>query len=155
MCARRMVEGGSVQIVATSRGDISPIPLRITDTLYRIGQEAIANAVRHAHPTKLTISLEYTRNLVHLLVSDNGIGFTQSGESGGFGIRGMRKRAASVSARLQILSNPGGRTDVRVAVPLPARITILSWPQFLWKYLRELRPHVESSRQPNPNSYRG
>ncbi len=51
VCARRMVEGGSVQVIAENEGDNRPIPLRISDALYRIGQEAIANAVRHANPT--------------------------------------------------------------------------------------------------------
>ena len=56
-CARRMVEGGSVEVVSEREGDQRTIPLRIADTLYRIGQEAVANAVRHAQPGILTIRL--------------------------------------------------------------------------------------------------
>lgn len=66
LCARRMLEGGSVQVVAEAEGDQRPIPLRITDALYRIGQEAIANAVRHANPTMLTIRLQYSENMARL-----------------------------------------------------------------------------------------
>ena len=58
LCARRMVEGGTVEVVSESLGNQRPIPLRIADTLYRIGQEAVANAVRHAQPTVLTIRLK-------------------------------------------------------------------------------------------------
>jgi signal transduction histidine kinase len=153
-CARRMVEGGSVQVVTISSGDPRSMPLRITDTLYRIGQEAIANAVRHAHPATITISLEYERNLVHLLVADDGRGFTEAGDLRGFGLRGMRKRASTISAALQIRSHPSDGTRVAVTASLPPRLTFLSWPRFLWKYLMEHRPNVHSTRQ-HPHIYRG
>jgi signal transduction histidine kinase len=137
-CAHKMVEGGAVQVVATCNGDLRAMPLRTTDTLYRIGQEAIANAVRHARPTTITISLEYQKNVVHMVVADDGTGFTQSGNLRGFGLRGMRKRAAAIHAELEILSTPGLGTHVRITASLPPRITIFSWPQFLWKYVKEL-----------------
>ncbi len=135
-CARRMVEGGSVQILASSSGDIRNLPLRITDTLYRIGQEAIANAVRHAHSATIKISLHYAKNIVTMLIADDGFGFAQSGSLSGFGVRGMRKRAVSISSRFEIVSAPGEGTQVRVDALLPPRITFLSWPQFLWKFLK-------------------
>ena len=53
-CAGRLVKGGSVAVVSTSLGEVQPIPLRISDTLYRIGQEALANAVRHHIPPRST-----------------------------------------------------------------------------------------------------
>jgi len=135
-CAQRMVEGGSVQVLASSGGDIRNLPLRITDTLYRIGQEAIANAVRHAHPATIKISLHYAKNIVTMLIADDGLGFAQSGSLSGFGVRGMRKRAVGISARFEIVSTPGEGTQVRVDALLPPRITFLSWPQFLWKFLK-------------------
>lgn len=154
-CAHRMVDGGSVQVVSTCSGEIRPMPLRITDTLYRIGQEAIANAVRHAHPATITISLEYRKNTLLQVVADDGVGFTQGGDLRGFGVRGMRKRAASISATLQILSPPKQGTLVRVDAPLPPRITFLSWPKLLWIYLREHFSNVEARRQSHPHPYRG
>jgi signal transduction histidine kinase len=141
-CARQMVEGGAVQVVARSSGELQPAPLRITDTLYRIGQEAIANAVSHADPTTITISLEYQKNLVHLILADDGKGFAESENLRGFGLRGMRKRAASIFAVLRIESTLGQGTRVQITVPLPPRITILSWPGLLRKYLMELT-HVQ------------
>ena len=138
VCARRMVEGGSVQILASSSGDIRNLPLRITDTLYRIGQEAIANAVRHAHPVTIKISLHYAKNIVTMLIADDGTGFSQSGSLSGFGVRGMRKRAASISAKFKIVSTPAEGTQVHVDALLPPRITLVSWPQFLWKTFKDL-----------------
>jgi signal transduction histidine kinase len=123
------------------------MPLRITDTLYRIGQEAIANAVRHAHPTEIAISIDYQKNLVRLLVADDGVGFTPAGDLLGFGLRGMRKRAATIAASLKILSNPGHGTKLEVTAPLPPRLTILTWPDFLRRYLTEHRPNVQKTRR--------
>lgn len=139
-CARRMVEGGSVQILVDSYGEFRNIPLRITDTLFRIGQEAIANAVRHAHPTAITISSHFSKNAVTMVIADDGVGFTQSSSLLGFGLRGMRKRAASISAKFEIVGEAGKGTQVRVDAPLPPRITFVSWPQFLWKYIGSYRP---------------
>jgi signal transduction histidine kinase len=136
-CARQMVEGGAVQIVATCCGDPRPVPLRIADTLYRIGQEAIANAVSHADPNKIMILVEYEENLVHLLVTDDGNGFAESENLRGFGLRGMRKRASSISAALKIESAIAQGTRVQIAAPLPPRMTLFSWPNVLRKYLME------------------
>jgi signal transduction histidine kinase len=145
--ARRMVEGGAVRVVTACSGDVRGMPLRITDILYRIGQEAIANAVRHAHPTEIAISIDYQKNLVRLLVADDGVGFTPAGDLLGFGLRGMRKRAATIAASLKILSNPGHGTKLEVTAPLPPRLTILTWPDFLRRYLTEHRPNVQKTRR--------
>jgi signal transduction histidine kinase len=136
-CARHLVEGGTVIVESTCAGDVRSMPLRNSDTLYRIGQEAIANAVRHAHPSRITVSVAYSRNVVRLIVADDGAGFLPGGDLRGFGVRGMRKRAASISATLQIISRPGAGSRVQVDAPLPPRIGLISWPKFLWKYLRE------------------
>lgn len=148
-CAHRMVEGGSVEVHVTSSGDARTIPIRISDTLYRIGQEAIANAVRHAHPSAITISLEHGKNRVALIIADDGSGFTPSGELHGFGVSGMRKRAASIAARLEINSAPGRGTRIQVVTPLPPPITLLSWSAVFKKYLREDRSNANSSKLPH------
>lgn len=154
-CARRMVEGGAVTVVAACIGDVRRMPLRITDTLYRIGQEAIANAVRHAHPTAITISIDYQKIRVRLLVVDDGIGFQQAGELRGFGLQGMRRRAATISAALQILSTLGHGTRVEITAPLPPRITILSSLQLFRKHVIKDQSNVQEARRRYPNSYRG
>jgi signal transduction histidine kinase len=149
LCARRMVEGGLVEVVTTCTGDVRNMPLRITDTLYRIGQEAIANAVRHAHPARIAIALEYEKNLVRLTVSDDGVGFTPGGDLRGFGVRGMRKRAAGISAKIEIFSAPGQGTRIQVAAALPPQITLMSWPGVIVKRIREHRLNVKPVKQPN------
>ena len=154
-CALRMVEGGKVQVVTSRSGDVRIMPLRITDTLYRIGQEAIANSVRHAHPTVIKVSINYQKNLVRLLVTDDGVGFKQENDLRGFGLGGMRRRAASIFATLQVVSAPGDGTRVEITAFLPPRATVLSWPNFFWKNLTEHRTNVEEPRRQHQNSYRG
>jgi hypothetical protein len=119
-CARRMIsQSSSVEIRTRSEGALQNIPLRVSDTLLRIGYEAIANAIRHAQCTRLTISLECGRSNVEMIVEDDGVGFVVSSDSAGFGIRGMHKRAESISAHITIDSAPGRGTAVHVLAPLP------------------------------------
>jgi len=133
--AARMVKNqAGIAIETTCRGNERSIPLRIADTFLRIGQEAIANALRHAQAKHLRVSLEYAKNTVELLVADDGQGFQVSSESAGFGIRGMHKRAAGVGAKLTLRSAKGEGTTVRVRASLPP-----SLPMTLWKALRMIR----------------
>ncbi len=122
-CARRMVEGSSVSVVARCSGAFSHvIPAHTIDSLLRIGQEAIANSVRHANPHKLLIELAYGTDRVALAISDDGCGFIESGDLLGFGLRGMRRRSADISATLKISSVPGTGSRVEVICPLPSHV---------------------------------
>jgi glucose-6-phosphate-specific signal transduction histidine kinase len=109
--------------------------------LYRIGQEAIANAVQHARPATITLTLVYEWSVVRLTITDDGVGFAPGGDLQGFGLSGMRKRAAGISARFRIVSAPGAGTSIQVIAPLPPPITWKSWPRVYFKYLKEYRPH--------------
>jgi signal transduction histidine kinase len=152
-CANYLVEGGSVRVIATSTGDIVKIPLRVADTLYRIGQEAIANAVAHGHPSTIVILVAYEKGRVSLSIEDDGEGFTPSEDIDGFGMRGMGKRAGSILAQLDVQSRPGQGTCVSVVATLPARATLLSWLTLSqltsWRHIRnvtagrKLYPHPD------------
>jgi signal transduction histidine kinase len=137
-CAHRMINGRrAIDVRTVNSGSERTIPLRISDTLHRIGQEAIANAVRHAHPNVIVLSLIYEMTALELIVQDDGCGFLVSSESAGFGIRGMGKRADSIAARFTIHSTPGKGTVVRVHVPLPPSFLRAYWQRiplrFPWK----------------------
>jgi len=122
-CARRMTsQNSSIEIKSQVQGNPLNIPLRISDTLLRIGYEAIANVVRHAHCSQLTIALVYGRSNVEMIIEDNGNGFIISSESAGFGIRGMHKRSDSISALFRVDSSPGRGTAVHVAATLPPSV---------------------------------
>ena len=93
----------------------------IRDDIYRIGREALANALRHAKASRIVIELEYAAQHVRLNVTDNGQGFASdvaaSGRPGHWGIPGMRERAESLGARLRVLSGPNVGTEVDLVVP--------------------------------------
>jgi signal transduction histidine kinase len=153
--ARRLVEGGSVRVVSEKTGEARSIPLRVADTLFRVGQESIANSLRHANPSVLKIRLQYDENSASLQVEDDGTGFIPEDISQGFGIRGMRRRAQTVSATFHLNSTPGEGTRIEVTAPLPPRLTFATWPKFLSKYLMESWIHARPSKLSNSHSYRG
>jgi len=153
--AQRMVEGGSVQVIAERQGDSRPLPLRTADSLFRIGQEAIANAVRHAAPTEIRIRLTWLENAVRLEVEDNGTGFVTGNHLLGFGIRGMRRRAQSASAVLRIDSAPQRGTRVIAEAALPPRHTLFTWPKLLWQHAVEYWINARTARTVGSHSYRG
>lgn len=154
LCARKMVTGGEVSIEVSRIGEARSVPLRVDNALFRIGQEAIANAVRHAKPASIGISLHYFDDALRLEIEDDGVGFISGRETRGFGLRGMRKRAAAISAHFEIASTPGSGTRVLVTAPLPPRPTLNTWPVYLWRRLWEIRPHDQAGKQTYPHSDR-
>jgi len=153
--AKTMVAGGTIRVKAFSSGEAHSIPVRISDTLFRIGQEALANAVRHANPSALSISVIYGEKTLELLVEDNGKGFNVGSDSAGFGIRGMRKRADIISAELQIRSAPGQGTVIRATAPMPARLVRTLWPASIWHFFWERRFHGQATNEvTNPVAHR-
>jgi signal transduction histidine kinase len=131
-CAARIANGGpiEVQLRNVGGGDPGSIPPRVADALYRIGQEAIANAVRHADASKMVISLLHQSTAWQLLIEDDGRGFPSGQDSANFGIRGMGKRAESIGAALDIRSSPGAGTSVQVTVPRVKRFIRSRWREY-------------------------
>ena len=108
----------SISIAAELDGEPVPLNLRVADALLHIGREAIINAVAHADPTILKITLSYGEGNVELVVADNGSGFEYPKNKEGFGILGMQKRARGLDTTLQIRSAPRQGTEVRVKISL-------------------------------------
>jgi two-component system sensor kinase FixL len=75
-------------------------------TLYRIAQEAVANALKHSHATEIAIGLEAVEDEVTLTVSDNGVGFAPPQGHSGMGLQMMRCRAHVIGASLDIRPGP-------------------------------------------------
>ena len=85
--------------------------------VYRIAQEAITNAVRHASASEVELRVTCTDRGVTLLVSDDGTGLDAAGGPTS-GIRGMHERALLVGGRLSVENRPGGGVEVRLDVPI-------------------------------------
>ncbi len=106
-----------------AEADMTPDPA-VAVQLYRIAQEAVSNAIKHAEPSLIEIQLEWTTDLCTLAVRDNGCGLVlTSAKPTGLGLAIMRYRANMVNTELEIDSDPGTGTTVRCAVPMRAQPT--------------------------------
>jgi signal transduction histidine kinase len=86
--------------------------------LYRVAAEALANAVRHAAASRLTVRLEDAGGSVNLLVADDGRGFDPATTPAGdrFGLDGMLERARAIGGELGVEAGPGTGTAVRLTL---------------------------------------
>ncbi len=93
---------------------------RDTETaIYRIVQEALSNAVKHAQAEHVGLQVELCSDQVQLVVQDDGRGFDPGGVRAGFGLTGMRERALLAGGRLSVASEDGGPTCITAVLPLP------------------------------------
>jgi signal transduction histidine kinase len=128
--AQATVKGGKIEVTTSVRGEPRALPLMVSDALFRIGQEAVANAVRHGRPDQIKIRLHYGKTSVKVTVRDDGSGFSATGENTGYGIRGMRERADRIAASIRIRSFPGHGTMVSVRARSPHKFYYSWWPRF-------------------------
>jgi signal transduction histidine kinase len=96
------------------------LPPRVRHELLRIAQEAIHNAVRHANPTVIAVTLQWDALNLLLQVKDNGSGLSAARleKSEGFGLGNMRERASEIDGRFEIQTAPGHGTSIIVTVPI-------------------------------------
>jgi ligand-binding sensor domain-containing protein/signal transduction histidine kinase len=118
----RIASGSSSKVYLQVKGTYRPVTRKTEEELLRIGQEAVANAVRHAAATRIDVELIYEAARVSLQVADDGRGFEPSpdrtGPEGHYGIKGMHERAEEIDAALVLESTPGGGTRISVEAPL-------------------------------------
>jgi PAS domain S-box-containing protein len=102
------------------------LPPHTETALYRIAQEALTNVAKHAGATNVEVMLERRGDHVLLIVEDNGVGFdsaTAEQAGGGFGLTGMKERAALIGATLEIESSTSGGTTVLVRIDVTLSTT--------------------------------
>ena len=92
------------------------LPPEIEQCFYRVGQEALENAARHAQATSVRVSLTGSSRELQIEIYDDGIGFDPQVASSGsrFGLQGMRERAGVIHATLEIASRPGEGACIRL-----------------------------------------
>jgi nitrate/nitrite-specific signal transduction histidine kinase len=96
--------------------------------VYRIVQEALGNAVRHAQPSCVAIKVVDDGSGVRIAVRDDGRGFDPTVARGGFGLKRIRERVELFGGSLEIVSAVDGGTEVRAAIPVSLRATGFSRP---------------------------
>ncbi|MGB6689338.1 MAG: two-component regulator propeller domain-containing protein [Terracidiphilus sp.] len=121
---RRMVEssgGNGFEAKFSIFGAYRPLPLGTEREFLRVAQEAIHNVSKHAGAKNVTVRLEYGPGEIALEVRDDGRGFTAGEEHepppGHYGLTGMRERAKAVGGTLEVKSEPGAGTTVRLEAP--------------------------------------
>jgi two-component system sensor histidine kinase UhpB len=86
--------------------------------VYRVAQEALTNIARHADATRVELSLDRGGGNAVLAVRDDGRGLSPGALPSSHGIRGMRERAMLIGAWLEIGSQSGGGTEIKLTIPL-------------------------------------
>ena len=92
--------------------------------LYRIAQEAVANAVRHGRAREIVMGLHLTPGYLELRIDDDGVGMLDSGKkkhAAGMGLRTMRYRAQILNSRLEIQPSASGGTSVMCRLPVASQ----------------------------------
>ena len=117
LCSRVGAQGGP-RVRRELQGGLPPLSPDVELVIYRVAQEALTNALRHAGADVATVSLTADAEQIELSVAGDGDGIPPQLPRGTAGIAGMRERALLVGGRLSIQSRPGRGTEVRLIVPL-------------------------------------
>ena len=116
------VRGAGLPVELEIEGEEEPLPPGVDVSAYRIVQEALTNALKHAGPASARVSVRYRRSEVEVEVVDDGHGAATPGANGaGHGLVGMRERVAVYGGELETGGRPSGGYAVRVRLPLDER----------------------------------
>jgi two-component system, NarL family, sensor histidine kinase DegS len=120
-----------IELHYRTSGSISRLPQKVENNIFRIIQEAINNAIKYSEADKITVSLKQIENELVITVKDEGKGFnTEIAEArssdleSGRGFFNMNERTEYVNGNLEIHSEPGLGTTVRLTVPVNSTVTI-------------------------------
>ena len=116
--ARDVERRSGVHVHLSIDGTFDDLSDRYRTCAYRAVQEALTNCVRHAHATRIGVSLQRSSDRVTVRIGDDGIGLEPGRSGGGLGLVGLSERVGELGGRLSIAS-PGGRgTEVSITLPL-------------------------------------
>jgi signal transduction histidine kinase len=109
----------SIKVNRSLPDELPPLPDAQRLALYRAAQEALTNVQRHANARQVWLELALENDTVTLLVKDDGRGFTPEVAQTGFGLRGLRERAAHLNGQFHLESHPGAGAQICFHLPLP------------------------------------
>jgi signal transduction histidine kinase len=110
----RALAGASTRLIV--RGRVAPLDPGVELTAYRIVQEALTNARRHAAGAAVDVEFDYREDVVYVRVRDNGPGPSDAAAAG-HGLAGMRERAAAVGGKVTTGTGPAGGFLVEAVLP--------------------------------------
>lgn len=121
LSGNQIADGANIRIKVETKGMARPLPEIMEENILRIGQEAIANAVKHSGASQLFLELEFQTENVVLTIKDDGKGFRPENcpgpNEGHFGLLGMSERAKRLAGNIAINSAPGVGTTITVDIP--------------------------------------
>ena len=102
-------------LVVEQQGEIAPM---VEESLYRIAQEALNNALKHSKCTQVVIRLNIGEKQVEMEVTDNGKGFEFNGfeQGAGMGMTNMLERAEKISGSFTVRTEPGSGTAIKIII---------------------------------------
>jgi signal transduction histidine kinase len=112
------VREAGLPVELTVEGERRELPVGIELSAYRIVQEALTNALKHAGDAHAAVSVRYGPDSLELEIADDGPGGGESATGGGHGLVGMRERVALYGGRLDAGRRPGGGFAVSVLLPI-------------------------------------
>lgn len=125
---KRVLHNRYITYEYSHTGEFNNLPPRLEVALYRIIQETVSNIIKHAKATKLNIMLKNNKNIVRLLVVDNGVGFNfhdkvkQSTKNRSMGLVNITDRVELFEGTYNFNSSPGRGTTIKIEIPLNADI---------------------------------
>jgi signal transduction histidine kinase len=116
--ADRINRSGIIKLALTTEGDVYSLGEQRELVIFRIFQEALNNALKHAQATNLKIGLYYQEQMFNLTIEDDGIGFEPQSlnDSSGSGLRNITNRAALIGAETVINSSPGNGCLIKLSL---------------------------------------
>lgn len=122
--AHELVKATNIRLYLRLSSPDSRLSPTAENEIYRIGVEAMVNAVRHAAPRNLAVEIGGTKSVFTLRIADDGAGFRPDAPSADchYGLVGMRERARQIQADLKITSTPDEGTTVQLALPVQASV---------------------------------
>jgi signal transduction histidine kinase len=98
------------------RGSPRSLPAGVELAAYRVVQEALTNALKHARPARVDVALDFSDAALRISVANDGA--RAGGHSAGHGLIGMRERVSLYGGRLAAGERPGGRFEIAAEIPL-------------------------------------
>ena len=118
---RRALAGARAEFEIVSDVKTDRLPTSVQGELFRVGQEAITNAAKHAAARNVRVELRSERSTTVLRITDDGLGFDYDAVlvelNGHYGLISMRERAARLGGNLNVTSTPGQGTTVEMVIP--------------------------------------
>jgi signal transduction histidine kinase len=120
--AKEFSRRSSVPVNVTIDGDVDAVPEDVRTCVYRVAQEALTNAIRHADAHRINLVVRREGEQISVSIQDDGKGFdlSKSPRNAGIGLIGLKERVSELSGTTRIRTEPGKGTHISVQLPVPA-----------------------------------